>query len=449
MLHPIPGARQTDELVSVMRGAWSTSPTPPLSYLDYRDLREQNHSLTGLLAYHSDWITLTRAGAAPERIYIGNVSANFFDVLGVKPLLGRFFLPEEETRPDAQPYVVLGYSLWKTRYAGDPQIVGKAIEIARHPVTVIGVAPEGFIGAAPGLRDDAWLTLNPLGTNEYRLTHRSIDFLIVLGRLRPGMSREQATKDLETIMRRIVAAYPNDHLGTNTITLDPMWRSPFGANGYMAATLPILLAIAGLIGAVGILTNSQILIVGAMVVGPEYNAIMGVALGIDKRAKRPVIRGLLALIAGFSAAMIVTLLLALAIRWSGHTPKLYSLGVRPVSSLIDNPNLFSIIVAVLAGIVGVVSLTEARASALIGVFISVTTIPAAADIALSVGYGSWSEARGSAFQLLLNVTVLIAIGALGLRAQRIIWGAREQAEAPRNAPSLANHLPRQRRSGDG
>lgn len=247
MLHPIPGARHTDELVSVMRGEWSTSPTPPLSYLDYRDLRDQNQSLTGLLAYHSEWSALTSAGAAPERIYIGNVSANYFDVLGVRPLLGRFFLPEEETRPDAVPYIVLGYSTWKTRYAGDPQIVGKTIEIARHPVTVIGVAPEGFIGAAPGLRDDAWLTLNPLGANEYGLTHRSIDFLIVLGRLRPGMSREQATNDLETIMRRIVAAYPNDHLGTNTITLDPMWRSPFGANGYLANTLPILLAIAGVV----------------------------------------------------------------------------------------------------------------------------------------------------------------------------------------------------------
>jgi predicted permease len=247
MLHPIPGARHTDELVSVMRGAWSTSPTPPLSYLDYRDLRDQNQSLTGLLAYHSEWSALTSAGAAPERIYIGNVSANYFDVLGVRPLLGRFFLPEEETRPDAVPYIVLGYSTWQTRYAGDPQIVGKTIEIARHPVTVIGVAPEGFIGAAPGLRDDAWLTLNPLGANEYGLTHRSIDFLIVLGRLRPGMSREQATNDLDTIMRRVVAAYPNDHLGTNTITLDPMWRSPFGANGYMAATLPFLLAIAGVV----------------------------------------------------------------------------------------------------------------------------------------------------------------------------------------------------------
>ena len=100
-----------------------------------------------------------------------------------------------------------------------------------------------------------------------------------------------------------------------------------------------------------------------MVVGPEYNAIMGVALGIDQRARRPVLRGALALLAGFSVAMVVTLLFALAIRWSGHTPKLYSSGVRPVSDLIDNPNLFSIVVAVLAGIVSVVSLTEARASA--------------------------------------------------------------------------------------
>jgi predicted permease len=247
MLHPIPGARDTGSLVSVLRGEWSTSPSPPLSYLDYRDLREQNHSLVGMLAYSHDWITLTRGGAMPDRIYISNVSSNFFDLLGVKPLLGRFFLPEEETRPDAVPYVVLGYSIWKTRFAGDPAIVGKTIEIARHTVTVIGVAPKGFIGAMPGIREDAWLTLNPIGTASYQMTHRSAYHYNVLARLRPGLSRELATRDLETIMQRIVAAYPNDHLGKNTITLDPMWRSPFGANGYMALSLPVLLAIAGVV----------------------------------------------------------------------------------------------------------------------------------------------------------------------------------------------------------
>jgi hypothetical protein len=103
------------------------------------------------------------------------VSANYFDVLGIKPVLGRFFLPEEESR--AVPNVVLGYSLWKTRYAKDPAIVGKSIEVARHPVTVIGVAPEGFVGAAPGLRDDLWVTLDPLGTDVWRMTHRDSDWL--------------------------------------------------------------------------------------------------------------------------------------------------------------------------------------------------------------------------------------------------------------------------------
>lgn len=246
MLHPIPGAHDPGELVSLIRGAWNISPVPPLSYPDYRDLRDQNHSLSGFIAYNHDWITLT-GGAQPERIYISNVSSNFFDVLGIRPFLGRFFLPEEETRPDAVPYVVLSYSLWETRYAADRSIVGKSIEIARHPVTVIGVAPEGVIGAMPGIREDAWLTLNPIGSNAWRMTHRSAAFLNVVGRLRPGVDRELATQDLDTIMRRIVAAYPKDHLGVNTIILDPMWRSPFGANGYMASTLPILLAIAGVV----------------------------------------------------------------------------------------------------------------------------------------------------------------------------------------------------------
>jgi len=246
MLHPIPGARDMSSLVSVMRGQWNISPTPPFSYLDYRDLRDQNHSFDGIIGYHHDWIALT-GGATPERIYVANVTANYFDVLGVKPLYGRFFRPEEEAVGRSIPYVILSYSLWKTHFAGDPGIVGKSLEIARHPVTVIGVAPKGFVGAAPGLRHDMWVTLDPLGTGGWRMTERSGNWLVVVGRLRPGVSREQANQDLETIMRRMVAAYPNDHLGTNTITLDPMWRSPFGANQYMATTLPILLSIAGIV----------------------------------------------------------------------------------------------------------------------------------------------------------------------------------------------------------
>jgi len=246
MLHPIPKARNTSELVSVMRGQWSISPAPPLSYLDYRDLRERNHSFTGMLAYHHDWLTLTGSGT-PDRIYVANVSSNFFDVLGIKPVLGRFFLPGEEAREGGARFVVLSYSLWKNKFGGDTAIVGKPIELARQSGTIIGVAPEGFINAMPGVRHDAWLPLDPLGTDRYRMTHRSASYLNVLGRLKPGVTRQQATNDLETLMRQIVAAYPSEHIGANNITLDPMWRSPFGANVYLAKSLPFLLAIAGFV----------------------------------------------------------------------------------------------------------------------------------------------------------------------------------------------------------
>lgn len=245
LLNPIPGARDTGRLVSVMRGVWSTSPSPPLSYPDYRDLRDTNRSFNGLLAYHHDWLTLT-GGDTPQRIYVANVSDNYFSVLGIHPLLGRFFLPGEESRPGGTPEVILGESLWRTLYHSDPAIVGESIQMARHPVTVIGVAPTGFIGAMPGVREDAWLPLDPLG-NDGAMKYRDAAWLNVMGRLRPGVSRQQATQDLQVLMQRIVAEYPADHGGVNTIALDPLWRSPFGANGYLAAFLPILLAIAGVV----------------------------------------------------------------------------------------------------------------------------------------------------------------------------------------------------------
>jgi uncharacterized hydrophobic protein (TIGR00271 family) len=207
----------------------------------------------------------------------------------------------------------------------------------------------------------------------------------------------------------------------------PVWElveASIRAGEEYAPSFYILLTLAGLIGAVGILTNSQILVVGAMVVGPEYSAIIAVALAFGRRDTRSMRAGLLALFWGFLGAVVVTGVFALAVRAADLTPAAYRLGLRPVSALIGTPNVFSVVVATLAGIVGVVSLTEARANALIGVFISVTTIPAAADIGVSLAYRSWHEAAGSTLQLLLNVVLLLVVGAAGLAVQRRIWARR-------------------------
>jgi uncharacterized hydrophobic protein (TIGR00271 family) len=208
---------------------------------------------------------------------------------------------------------------------------------------------------------------------------------------------------------------------------EPVWdlvESRIVSGSAYAPSFYALLALAGLIGAVGILTNSTILIVGAMVVGPEYSAIIAAALGLERRDRPAVVRGLIALGVGFGVAIVVTLLFGLVIRGSGHVPHAYQAGVRPVSDFINSPDLYSLIVAVLAGIVGVVSLTEARAGALIGVFISVTTIPAAADLGLSLAFTSWRAAAGAVAQLVLNVVVLIVVGAVALQLQRRFWHAR-------------------------
>jgi uncharacterized membrane protein len=151
--------------------------------------------------------------------------------------------------------------------------------------------------------------------------------------------------------------------------------------------------------------------------------------------------GLVALSGGFLAAIVVTLLFGLSVRASGKTPAEFLEGTRPVADLINTPNIFSVVVAVLAGIVGVVSLTERRANALIGVFISVTTIPAAASVGVSAAYSSWGEAWGSLLQLLLNVVLLVIVGASGLTAQRAIW-RRRSSRPPERLPEAHSSDPR-------
>ena len=248
-----------------------------------------------------------------------------------------------------------------------------------------------------------------------------------------GLDRDGAITVEQVDASLTVMARPGRPIGSPDSEVAPVWEMVHATIRDGAVYSPsffVLLAIAGLIAAVGIQTNSQILIVGAMVVGPEYNAIIAVALGLSEHDRDPVRDGLLALVCGFGAAIVLTLAFGVAVRAAGRAPAMYLHGVRPVSDLINTPNLFSVVVAILAGIVGVVSLTEARAGALIGVFISVTTIPAAADIGVSLAFGSWAEARGSTWQLLLNVVLLIAVGAAGLSAQRAIWrrlGARQRS----------------------
>lgn len=258
--------------------------------------------------------------------------------------------------------------------------------------------------------------------------------LIALRELGVDRAGSIAIDEVEMMFSRRVERLEADE--PTALVHTPLWaavEAVIRASGTYLPSFYLYLVIAGLIGSVGIMTNSQILIVAAMVVGPEYGAITSIALGLDRGHRRRVREGLRALTVGFLLAIAVTLAFAVLARAAHLQSKAFQLGLRPVSNLINTPNFFSLAVAFLAGIVGIVSLTEARSNALLGVFISVTTIPAASDVAVSLAFESWHEAWGSLLQLLLNVAVLVAVGVLTLRTQRRLWrfATRRAAEAPR------------------
>lgn len=306
ILDPIPGVSHTGDLVSVMRGVRSEHPTPPFSYLDYRDLRDSNHSFSGLLAFHQDFMYLTGGGKS-ERIYGALTSANYFDVLGVRPILGRGFLPEEGQKPAF--VAVISYALWQSHFGGDRSVVGKTIGVNLRSYTIIGVAPPGFQGCLPGLRQDVWI---PLIMDRYvwgsnRPADRGIFWLNVFGRLKPGVSARQAEGDLNLVMRRIAQAHPKAHRGSpNQISLDPLWRSPFGVNVYLYKTLPLLLGLAMVLLLLTCANIANLLLVRSVGRRREFAIRLALGAGRGKVVRQLLVESLLLAFAGGGIAMLIT-----------------------------------------------------------------------------------------------------------------------------------------------
>jgi uncharacterized hydrophobic protein (TIGR00271 family) len=184
--------------------------------------------------------------------------------------------------------------------------------------------------------------------------------------------------------------------------------------------------LATLIAAAGIMTDSQILIIGAMVVGPEFGPLAGFSVAVVERRLDLAKRSLMAVAVGFPVAIVASLVLTLVLRGLGPAPdKLTAVG-HPATLFISNPNTFSVIVALLAGITGVLSLTTSKSGALIGVLISVTTIPAAANVGVAAAYGDWGEFGGALAQLGINLSCLIVSGIATLGLLRTLYSRRRQ-----------------------
>lgn len=181
------------------------------------------------------------------------------------------------------------------------------------------------------------------------------------------------------------------------------------------------MTLATLIAAIAVVVDSQILVIGAMVLGPEFGAIAALGLGLVKRRPLLLHAAVRALVVGFAVAIFLTTLFGLACRAMGWISVEALLAPHSETSFIYSPTRWSFIVAVLAAAAGVLSLTSERVGGLSGVFISVTTIPAAGNLALGLAFGQWAEVRGSGLQLLVNLSGMALAGWLTLAVQQALW----------------------------
>jgi predicted permease len=220
LLHPLP-VDHPEQIVSVSVRGKDDSPNA-FSYPNYVDFRDHSESLSGLLVYRFAPLSFSHDGNN-ERLWSYEVSGNYFDVLGVHAIKGRTFLPEEDQGKLAHPVVVLSHSAWQSRFAGDPNIVGRELLLNNHAFKIIGVAPEGFKGTELIFTPDLWVPLSMVewvepGSNWY--DRRDSGNLFAVGRLKTGINSRQAEISLNVLAQQLAQQYPESNEG-RTIRILP------------------------------------------------------------------------------------------------------------------------------------------------------------------------------------------------------------------------------------
>jgi putative ABC transport system permease protein len=212
---PVPHAEQLTVLALQEAGDKTLQ---NFSYPDFLDLRSQSDGFSELFGYRPTLTGLIADGKG-DHCVVNRVTNNYFSALGVTPAAGRLLLPTEGLAPGADPVMVLGYSYWQKRFAGDKSVVGKQVEVNGHPMTIVGVTPKGFYGTFSIVNMDAYIPLSADITEGLRTpvqdtwTHRDLRSLRLMGKLRAGVSLQQARASLNVVAQRIAAQHPDTDKG--------------------------------------------------------------------------------------------------------------------------------------------------------------------------------------------------------------------------------------------
>ena len=312
LFRPYPAVAHQERMLALAGTARGEPHATETSWPDLLDLQRGCRLVDAFIVSKITGATLSigeRAEVATGSI----VSANYFDALGVRPILGRGFEPGEDSGHDAHPVIVISYQLWKTRYKGDPGIIGKTQRLNNVPHTIVGVAPEGFYGTFVGWAMNFWVPASMEDTFEgggYKLEDRDARWAETYVRLKPGVTREQAQEEITAVASRLEADYPATNRG-RSIKLWPLWQTPFNNAGTLLPTLEIMLAVVAFVLLIACANVGNLLLVRSFHRRHEMTVRLALGAARSRLLRQLLTEGLMLAAMGAAGGLLVAY-------WSRH-----------------------------------------------------------------------------------------------------------------------------------
>lgn len=304
--HPFPGVREQDRLVAIAGTVKGSVEDDEMSWPDFIDL---SHGTTAFDAFFVSKITgaTLTGGDRAERLVGQLVTANYFDAIGVRPMLGRGFLPGEDVGRGAHPVTVISYRLWRDHFGSNPQIVGSTINYNSAPHTIVGVTPPEFLGTFVGYAMQFWVpasqqaVFDPSG---YKLDDRSARWVEGFARLSPGISVSAGQAEVNVVARRLEAQFANDDRGRG-VRIFPLDQNPFDNAKTLEPMLRVGSIVAGVLLVIVCANIANLLLVRALARGPELTVRHALGASRGRLIRQLVTEGVILAAIGTVAGLFV------------------------------------------------------------------------------------------------------------------------------------------------
>jgi len=306
LFRPYPAVAHQERLMALSGISRGETGITLLSWPDYLDL-QRNSTLFDTFFVSKITGTTLSIGERAERTLGSIVSANYFDAIGVRPILGRGFLPGEDAGSSAHPVTVISYQLWQGRFKGDPQIIGKTQRLNGVTHTIVGVAPQEFYGTFVGWAMQFWVPASMeeiFESGGYKLEDRNARWIESYARLKPGITPQQAQQEISALAARLEHDYPLTNRG-RTVRLWPLWETPFNNAGTLLPTLGIMLAVVVCVLLIACANVGNLLLVRSFARRHEMSVRAALGAGRGRLLKQLLTEGLLLSLLGAIGGLLV------------------------------------------------------------------------------------------------------------------------------------------------